>query len=143
MTQPMAAGPQRGAMLLEALIGILIFSTGILALIGMQALSITYASDAKYRADASFLANQVIAEMWVHRTTIGNYAYDGTGTPPAEITTWVAAIEGALPGAATYKPIITVDAATGQVSVTVRWRPPNAEAERNHRTVAVINSPAS
>lgn len=128
-------------MMLEALIGILIFSTGILALIGMQAMSIAYSSDAKYRADASFFANQIISEIWVNRGAIANYDYDGTGTPPAELTNWVSAIESGLPGASAYKPIIDVDAATGQVTVTVRWRPPNSESERNHRTVAQITNP--
>jgi type IV pilus assembly protein PilV len=137
----MKAKAQAGAMMLEALIGILIFSTGILALIGMQALAIAYASDAKYRADASFLANQIVAEMWVDRGALANYAYTGTGTVPASLTTWVSAVESSLPGAASYKPIITVDGTTGQVAVTVRWRPPNAEAERNHRTIALITNP--
>ena len=133
---------QRGAMMLEALIGILIFSTGILALIGMQALSIAHVADAKYRADASFFANQIIAQMWVNRANLGNYAYPGTGTPPTEIQGWVTNIEGYLPGSASNRPIITVDTATGQVQVEVRWRPPNAESVHNHRAIAVINNPS-
>jgi type IV pilus assembly protein PilV len=142
MTKPaMPAKHQRGAMMLEALIGILIFSTGILALIGMQAMAIAYSSDAKYRADASFFANQIISEIWVNRGALANYEYDGTGAPPAELTNWVSSIEGALPGASAYKPIVGVDTATGQVTVTVRWRPPNSETERNHRTIALITNP--
>lgn len=151
MKPDMPANGQRGAMLLEALIGILIFSTGILALIGMQALSIAYASDAKYRADASFLANQIIAEMWVDRVNAlasptSAYEYAGSGTAPAAISGWVTVVENTLPGAATYRPIISVDTDTasttyGRVAVTVRWRPPNAEAERNHRSIALIGNP--
>ena len=45
-------------MLIEALIGILIFSIGILALIGMQAAAIRNTADARYRSEASFLANR-------------------------------------------------------------------------------------
>lgn len=55
---------QRGSMMLEALISILIFSIGILAIIGLQAASIKMSSDAKYRSDASFLASQLVAQMW-------------------------------------------------------------------------------
>ncbi len=137
----MPAIKQRGAMMLEALIGILIFSTGILALIGMQALAIAYSSDAKYRADASFLANQIISEMWVNRGALANYAYTGTGTVPAVLSSWVTTVESSLPGASAYKPIVTVDTATGQVSVTVRWRPPNADAERNYRAISLVVNP--
>lgn len=55
---------QRGMMLLEGLIAILIFSLGVLAMIGMQAVSVSQTSQAKYRVDASLLANKLIAQMW-------------------------------------------------------------------------------
>ncbi|MEE8253990.1 MAG: hypothetical protein V3S58_00090, partial [Nitrosomonadaceae bacterium] len=53
---------QRGAMLLEALIAILIFSMGILALMGMQVTAINTVSESKYRSDAGFLANRIIGQ---------------------------------------------------------------------------------
>ncbi len=56
---------QNGVALLEALISILIFAIGILAIVGLQASSIKLASDSKYRADANLLANQLIGEMWL------------------------------------------------------------------------------
>jgi type IV pilus assembly protein PilV len=55
---------QQGVMLLEALISILIFSIGILAIIGLQAASIKMSSDAKYRSDASLLAGQYVNALW-------------------------------------------------------------------------------
>ena len=45
---------QRGVMLIEGLIAILIFSLGVLAMVGMQAQAINHTSQAKYRADAAF-----------------------------------------------------------------------------------------
>ena len=44
------ARTQAGVMLIEALIGILIFSIGILALIGMQGAAIRNTTDARYRS---------------------------------------------------------------------------------------------
>jgi type IV pilus assembly protein PilV len=61
---PNTARAQAGVMLLEALIGILIFSLGILSLVALQATSIQLTSDAKYRTDASLLANRLIGQMW-------------------------------------------------------------------------------
>lgn len=55
---------QQGSMLLEALISILIFSIGILAIVGLQANSIKLSGDAKYRSDASMVANGIIGDMW-------------------------------------------------------------------------------
>lgn len=139
MTRSAEAKGQRGATLLEALIGILIFSTGILALVGMQALAIKAVSDAKYRADASFYANQLIGEMWINRTSLGSYAYSGSGTPPAAIANWVASIESGLPGvsAAANRPIVTVSGTT--VTITVRWQPPGSSTPHSHMTIAYIN----
>lgn len=130
---------QRGATLLEALIGILIFSIGILALVGMQALAIKHMSDAKYRSDASFFANEIIGQMWVNRTSLGNYAFPGAGAPPVEINSWVTSIQNTLPGvtAAANLPIIVVAGTT--VTVTVRWQLPGGQGVHSHITMAYIN----
>jgi type IV pilus assembly protein PilV len=130
---------QRGATLLEALIGILIFSIGILALVGMQALAIKHMSDAKYRSDAAFLANEIIGQMWVNRASLGNFAYAGAGAPPVEIDGWVTNIQNSLPGvtAAANLPIITVAGTT--VTVTVRWQLPGGADVHRHITMAYIN----
>jgi type IV pilus assembly protein PilV len=130
---------QKGATLLEALIGILIFSVGILALVGMQALAIKHMSDAKYRSDASFFANEIIGQMWVNRSNLATYAYAGAGAPPAAINSWVTSIQNTLPGvtAAANLPIITVAGTT--VTVTVRWQLPGGSDVHRHITMAYIN----
>ncbi|PJC03819.1 MAG: prepilin-type cleavage/methylation domain-containing protein, partial [Gallionellales bacterium CG_4_9_14_0_8_um_filter_55_61] len=51
-------------MLLEALIAFLIFAMGLLGVIGLQATAINNTLDARYRSDAAFLANQIIAQIW-------------------------------------------------------------------------------
>lgn len=134
-----AATRQRGATLLEALIGILIFSVGILALVGMQSLAIKHMSDAKYRSDAAFFANEIIGQMWGNRANLGTYAYPGAGAPPATINPWVTSIQNALPGvtAAANLPIITVAGTT--VTVTVRWQLPGGSDVHRHITLAYIN----
>ena len=134
---------QRGATLLEAMVGILIFSLGILALVGMQALAIKQVTDAKYRADASFFANQIIGEMWVNRTNVGSYDYAGTGTPPTALANWVTSVENGLPGvsSAANRPTVTVTGAAPNwtVTVTVFWQPPSTTAPHSHITIAYIN----
>ena len=140
MSIPAKAGVrQRGATLLEALIGILIFSIGILALVGMQALAIKNMSDAKYRSDAAFLANEIIGQMWVNRASLGTYAFAGAGAPPVAIDSWVTSIQNSLPGvtAAANLPIITVAGTT--VTVTVRWQLPGGADVHRHITMAYIN----
>lgn len=72
---------QQGMMLLEALIAIVIFSMGILALVGLQASMLNNTSNAKYRADASYLAQQRIGQMWADSDNAINYLENQTSVP--------------------------------------------------------------
>jgi len=55
---------QKGAYLLEALIGILIFALGVLGIVGLQAASLRTTTDSAMRAEAVFAANQLLGQMW-------------------------------------------------------------------------------
>jgi type IV pilus assembly protein PilV len=54
---------QRGSVLLEALIAVVIFSFGILAISGLQAAMIKNTTDATYRAEAAYVVQQYLGEM--------------------------------------------------------------------------------
>ena len=60
---------QRGSFLLEALISVLIVALGILGLIGLQARAIQNVDDAQYRAEAAYMANALLGQMWVYDRT--------------------------------------------------------------------------
>jgi type IV pilus assembly protein PilV len=122
---------QHGIMLLEALIAILIFSLGILALIGLQAQSIRNSSEAKYRADASFLANQIIGYMWSDPANFASYSHRPTGavcepsgsdSGNANVSAWLANVAALLPGAASRLQSISVNALTREVTVRICWQ---------------------
>ena len=121
---------ERGVMLIEALIAILIFSIGILAVVGMQGSAIKNITDAKVRSDAGFLANELMAQIWTDQGNINQYIYPGSGAVPARLTGWVARVNAQLPGSTLAPPIVTVTggtAAGGLVQITLRWQLP-AEA---------------
>jgi type IV pilus assembly protein PilV len=65
---------QQGVVLLESLIAILIFSLGILGLVGLQAATIKGTAEAKYRAQASYVAQQRIGALWVDQANLADYA---------------------------------------------------------------------
>lgn len=65
---------QQGAVLLEALISVVIFSFGILALAGLQTVMIKNTDDAKYRAEATFIAQQKLGEIWTNARNFGSLA---------------------------------------------------------------------
>jgi type IV pilus assembly protein PilV len=107
-------------MLIEALIGILIFSIGILALIAMQATAVRSTQDARYRTEAVNYANDLLGRILVnvkrtadpvtltdslslfaHRpTTAGNCSFSGAESKSAVVTEWAGLVTGATTGAA-------------------------------------------
>lgn len=139
---------QTGATLLESLVAILIFSFGLLGLIGLQAASIRNTAEAKYRADAAFLANQIIGEMWADNiANLNSYAHfpaDGACVPSGaasgygKVTTWLGNINSTLPGAASTKQQIVVNAANNLVTVTICWQPAQEGSSSSFVTVAQI-----
>jgi type IV pilus assembly protein PilV len=151
-TQKPRLGRQTGYMLLEGLISIVIFSVGVLGVVGMQAASIKDNSAAKYRTDASFLANELIGRMWASDRTPDtlrtNFGSDPAG---AEYTAWLGdssdpasgTVLGTLPGASANPPSVTVipiagssppDTSKSLVTVTVQWQLPG---EAVHSYVAI------
>lgn len=126
---------QRGSFVLEALIAILLFAIGILAIVGLQAASIGNAAAAKYRTDASLLANQVIAQMWVAdktpQTLSANFC-GGNPPPPtpscirvscaaagANYSTWAASFDGAASSVAPILPGVSVASGANMPSISI------------------------
>jgi type IV pilus assembly protein PilV len=152
-------------MLLEALIGILIFSMGILAMIGLQATAVRMNTGSKERADAAFLANQIISRMWTEdRAALGNYAHTaggggvltyanrdrtdcsptGAATTNGVVNTWLTTVGRFLPGATPAKQQVVVTSAGATpdrvftVVVGVCW-PADDGSWHNHIVQARIN----
>ncbi len=71
---PSSIPSQKGAVLLEALIAVVIFSFGVLALAGLQSAMVKNTSNAKYRADATFLAQQKLGEIWANAKNLTGIA---------------------------------------------------------------------
>ena len=158
-----ARAAQGGSFLIEALLGILIFSLGILALVGMQASAISAQSDARYRIEAANLTDQLLDNIWLNvdrssatnlQTSLAAYAhqtggtlcsYSGTASSSAIVTDWVTAVTAAgtgLPGATSSTLQVNIDTtSTGfnRVLVTVCWTPPRATASSRHTVVTYVN----
>lgn len=137
----------RGFLLLEVLVAVLIFAIGVLALVGLQAASIRQSGDAKFRADATLLANDLIGRMWVADRTFAslsaNFATGGAG-----FNQWLANARTTLPGVDVENTTVTINpvaaggpasAAPGLpsslVTVVLSWRPPNEPATVHNVTV--------
>lgn len=73
MRQVMHSIRQSGIMLIEALIGLLLFSIGLIALMGLQANALATMGESKYRAEASFVTDGLIADMRADTAYVAAY----------------------------------------------------------------------
>jgi type IV pilus assembly protein PilV len=125
----------QGAMLMEVLVSLLIFSCGMLAIAGLQAESFKNSGDVQYRAEAIHLVNTYVGK--IKSTTppavdggaavvAGNFEAGGT-----EFDLFQNEVNGSLPGAGA--PVVTfiadpnLPAGTRRVDITVTWQPPGGK----------------
>ena len=152
-------GREQGVMLIEALIAILIFSIGILAVVGMQSVAIKNVTESKHRSEAAFLAQELMAQMWIDQNinlatkintsnvTVANYNYAGAGAVPPRLTNWVGRVNAKLAGSTQPgvmpKVTITDPTASGAtVKIEIFWQLPEEASlglpPHSHTVIASI-----
>lgn len=117
--QPVPLKTQRGMALLESLIALLIFSMGILAIVGLQGYMVKATTEGRSRTEATFLAQNRIAMVWADPSNIADYV-----EPRTEI-----------PGRPGWDRATAVDGS--EVTVTIFWQQPG-EAEHQFTAIATI-----
>jgi type IV pilus assembly protein PilV len=123
-----------GAILIEALVGILIFAIGVLGIVGLQASMTKAQTSSKFRGDAAYLASALIGTMWADNIALNLPKYataQCAGYNPCN--DWKNKVAAALPGGTS---VVAVDAANN-VSVTIQWTLPN-EGSHSYTTSATL-----
>ena len=108
--------PESGFTLIEVLISLLVFSFGVLGMVGLQATASKLSVDSEERTRAALLASEMVATMWGNQsTTVSDGALTAWNTRLADTSAM------GLPGGSG-----TVGAAdaNGVVTVTVTWTSP-------------------
>ena len=128
---------QEGGALIEVMVSILMLALGVLAIIGLQATMNANATDAKYRAEASFLADEIVGQMWVDQGNLSKYAIaSGSCTDThAGCTNWLGKVNARLPGGSATIAINGVE-----VTITVTWKTPGADIPHNYLLVTNVVS---
>jgi type IV pilus assembly protein PilV len=131
---------QQGVMLLEAMVAILIFSIGIVAVMGMQAASIAQVTQAKFRTDASYLANQILGKMWVDMPNVPSYGTVGYSGRVA----WDTVVANSLPNGAAAITVagnpIPASGGGATVTITITWKLPEETNSHKFTTSTLIIS---
>jgi type IV pilus assembly protein PilV len=151
------ASRQSGVMLIEALIALLIFSVGILGIVGLQATAVKASSDAKYRSEAALMANELIGKMWASDRTqaVLQAAFASPAGTEYQKWAWLGVLNGSpgtntaagaadgtvyklLPGAAATPPTVSIVPVAGAtkasslVTVRIFWQAPNETTGHNY-----------
>lgn len=139
MKQIARKSAQGGVMLLEVLVSILIFSFGILGMVGMHARAAQFSTNAEDRNRASLLANEIATAMWTAGTTT---------LPAATITAWQARVGTAAAQVLADNSLATpaglpngvgdVSVAAGVATITITWRATFDSADNRFVTQVVL-----
>ena len=136
---------QSGATLLEVLVALLIFSFGMLGILGLQASTVGIGADARFRTEAAALADELIATM--QAGDIANIQTDFNAAGGAKYTEWqnkrvLASQAGLLPDAeAELLNLIRSDTTAGSgwiVRIRISWKVPSSTFRSSYTTVAAI-----
>jgi type IV pilus assembly protein PilV len=157
---------QQGVFLIEALIGILVFSLGVLAMVALGTAAVSAQSDAQYRTEAANLTNEIASQIALRADRLPrdtpadelaaltasltpfNHNLGGTvcnftaaASSEALVTAWVVKVAAALPNVIVRGMQVdtTTLAAFGGVSVTVCWQGPTDKSVRSHTLVTYVN----
>lgn len=128
---------QSGIALIESLVSVVMLAIGILAIIGLQATMSANSTEAKYRAEASFLANELLGQMWVDQINLSKYAVASGSCSQtyAGCTNWLTKVGRNLPGGSAVVTINGVD-----VSISVTWQTPGGGIPHNFLLMANVVS---
>jgi type IV pilus assembly protein PilV len=144
MTRP-PRRPRRedGAFLLEALIGILIFSFGILGIVSLQAQSLKITNDTQFRAEAVYLATELMSQMWTDDYTTLKANYDSK-LGGAGYTLFKTKVKSQLGAAWVADPDVVFDdknapsAQSSYLTITIKFRAPGDTSDHQYVTSGVV-----
>jgi type IV pilus assembly protein PilV len=118
---------QNGSAMIEGLTAITVFSLGILGVVGLQASVLENNSQSQFRAEASYLAQEIIGIATADGANATCYTLNpvagACANPAADaaVTDWQARVLEALPGADQQPPQVALEA-DGTFTVTLQWK---------------------
>ena len=121
----------RGISMIEVLVVILLFSFGLIGMVGLQAKAVQVSGSAEDSSRAALLANEIVSAMWgANSVTLAS----------AAITAWNLRVADAsdrgLPNGQG-----TVSVSAGVATVTVSWRAPHEPTGTTHSYITQAQIP--
>ncbi len=135
-----AYGNASGSSLVDALLALLLFSVGMLALLRLLSSALAESAHAQYRQQASQLASALVARMWTGDRSFTALQSRFGDIQSTDYQSWLAQVHARLPGAASaaLQPVVTIDAQR-QVTITLRWQAASDRMPHQWQVQAVIS----
>ena len=120
---------QRGVSMIEVMVVIVLFSFGLLGMVGLQARAIQTSVSAEDNNRAALLAHELATLMWSNNTV---------SLPNTTITAWNQRVANATAlGLPEGEGLVVVNGAVARI--TVAWRPPHqAEGDKRRYVTEVL-----
>ena len=123
-----ALSSQRGVSMIEVLVVIVLFSFGLIGMVGLQAKAVQASVSAEDSTRAALLANEMASAMW---------AANSVTLPSADLTAWDARVaDAASRGLPNGAGAVTVTG--GVATITVTWRAPHEPAATVHTYITQV-----
>jgi type IV pilus assembly protein PilV len=146
--QPRPTRRSGGFTLVEVLVSVVIFTVGVIGMVRLQATAVKLSTDARQRAEATFLADQLLARMLISDpASAATFAHHPDGTTPCaptgpastnpQVTDWLTQLTATFPRVSADEQQVVVSAGA-PVDVTVRLCWKNGENDPPH-TLEVTN----
>lgn len=124
---------QSGSLLVEALIAVAIFMIGVLGILQLSGVVIKQTAESKYRADASFFAQEAAGRLWADKINIASYTTTSYG-PRLDISNRIASV---LPNGTLAITLTPNGTGRTDAQVVVGWRQ-SGEPVRSVITITTI-----
>lgn len=97
----------RGFSLVEVMVSLVLFSVGVLGVVGLQAKAMQFTAQAQDRSRAALLANELVSQMWHQQSAMPS---------DEQIALWKGRVTNELPDGAG-----SVTSSDGLVTVAIEW----------------------
>ena len=103
--------------MLEVLVAVLLFSLGVLGLIGLQAHAIQFSVESEMRNRAALIANEITTSMWLAGSVVLDTAVGGANS-------WDNRVAAELPIGVVVVAPVAAATMPNSADISITWQPP-------------------
>lgn len=129
----------KGESLISTMLSMLIFSTGIMSMLGLLSNTLIETASVEYRSKASAHANDIMVDMMIGDKSLVNLKEQYTSPKGEKYRAFLKRVQTNLPGTLEEKNYPTIDIDNkGGVEIKIKWKSPSDQLEHQIMMSSVI-----